>query len=205
MGPIKSSFLDTLRCSLKGIRVAGAQRGAWQEIQIWVSLAYRFCLNHETGWDHLESECRQKDIWGLIESECRQKEIWGLIVEHNEVWNLGRWGGPNKGGEEGWGRRQSGHLCIQAALWGKDFKDMELVTSAKSCFKFSNQEGQLVTLTKAGGSAEGKPDGIGFKRGQEWRKEFQAANVDSCLEEKRSWGLGVEMRQGKFLFLNKWK
>lgn len=38
-----------------------------------------------------------------------------------------------------------------------------------------------------GGCAEGKPDGVGFKRGQEWRKEFQAANVgNNCLEEKRS-------------------
>lgn len=72
-------------------------------------------------------------------------------------------------------------------MWGKYFKDMELVTSVKSCVKFSSWEGQLVTLTEAGRCAEGKSDGVGFKRGQEWRKEFQAANVDNnCLEEKRS-------------------
>lgn len=66
-------------------------------------------------------------------------------------------------------------------------KDVGMITLVKSCLNFSNREGQLVTLTEAGGSVEGKPGQFGFKMGQEWwRKEFQAANVDSCLEDKRS-------------------
>lgn len=64
---------------------------------------------------------------------------------------------------------------------------MGMITLVKSCLKFSNREGQLVTLTEAGGSVAGKPGQFGFKNGQEWwRTELQAANVDSCLEERRS-------------------